>query len=306
MSWNVWIRPHEVLWSIWESNQILWSLPLPHVTWQSWAWPYTMTPSIDQNLHQFANLLPDWTLLPILNLSRDFGGFHRTLQRARLVNRGRLLPRTPGPVPFVTCICLMLRPFFLNLSCLRTFWVSNIPQYFFFASHLVWVLLALSDVYDIFYTFIKTDEFAKIFRMIHLIPEIGVKDLLNEKVHGCCQVSPIMEQERIDEPCFTFNQNLNIILYQYLTPHFVCKIFHGYNFQLIFPMLYMLFPRVSEINYSNRTSFFQIRCIKLTHCINDDIKNVSHEKVSWFENFKIIFKDLRCWIDVFYFKTFAS
>ena len=32
------------------------------------------------------------------------GGFHRTLQRVRLANRGRLLLRTPGPVPFGTCI----------------------------------------------------------------------------------------------------------------------------------------------------------------------------------------------------------
>ena len=58
-----------------------------------------MTPSIDQTLHQFANLLPILTLLP------NFGGFHRTLQRVRLANRGRLLLRTPSPVPFGTCIC---------------------------------------------------------------------------------------------------------------------------------------------------------------------------------------------------------
>ena len=34
-------------------------------------------------------------------------GFHRTLilQRVRLANRGRLLLRPPGPVPFGTCIC---------------------------------------------------------------------------------------------------------------------------------------------------------------------------------------------------------
>ena len=31
-------------------------------------------------------------------------GFHRILQRMRLANRGRLLLRTPGPVPFGTCI----------------------------------------------------------------------------------------------------------------------------------------------------------------------------------------------------------
>ena len=63
------------------------------------------TPSIDQTSHLFANLLPNWTLIPILTLLQNFGGFHRTLQRVRLANRGRLLLRTPGPVPFGTCIC---------------------------------------------------------------------------------------------------------------------------------------------------------------------------------------------------------
>ena len=64
-----------------------------------------MTPSIDQTLHQLANLLPNWTLLPIMTLLPNFGGFHRTLQRMRLANRGRLLLRTHGPVPFGTWIC---------------------------------------------------------------------------------------------------------------------------------------------------------------------------------------------------------
>ena len=99
------IVPQEVLWSIWGSHQTLWSLPLPNVTWHSGTWPYTVTPSIDQTIHQFANLLPNWTLIPILTLLPNFGGFHRTLQRVRLANRGRLLLRTPGPVPFGTCIC---------------------------------------------------------------------------------------------------------------------------------------------------------------------------------------------------------
>ena len=99
------IVPQEVLWSIWGSHQTLWSLPLQNVTWHSGTWPYTMTTSIDQTLHQFANLLPNWTLIPILTLIPNFGGFHRTLQRVRLATRGRLLLRTPGPVPFGTCIC---------------------------------------------------------------------------------------------------------------------------------------------------------------------------------------------------------
>ena len=62
------IVPQEVLWSIWGSHQTLCSLPIPNVTWHSWTWPYTMTPSIDQILHQFATLLPNLTLLPILTL----------------------------------------------------------------------------------------------------------------------------------------------------------------------------------------------------------------------------------------------
>ena len=41
----------------------------------------------------------------MLTLLPNFGGFHRTLQLVRLANKGRLLLRTPGPVPFGTCIC---------------------------------------------------------------------------------------------------------------------------------------------------------------------------------------------------------
>ena len=99
------IVPQEVLWSIWRSHQTFCSLPLPNVRWHSGTWPYTMTPSIDQILHQFATLLPNLTLLPIFTLLPDFGGFKRTLQRVRLADRGRLLLRTPGHVPFGTCIC---------------------------------------------------------------------------------------------------------------------------------------------------------------------------------------------------------
>ena len=74
-----------------------------------------MTPSIDQTLHLFANLLPNWTLIPILTLLPNVAGFHRTLQRVRLANRGRLLLRTPGPVPFGLAFVLMKRPFFSEL-----------------------------------------------------------------------------------------------------------------------------------------------------------------------------------------------
>ena len=66
-------------------------------------------------------------LLPILTLLPNFGGFHRTLQRVRLANKGRLLLWTPGLVPFGTCIgsnvetilawtCHVYRPFEIRTS----------------------------------------------------------------------------------------------------------------------------------------------------------------------------------------------
>ena len=75
-----------------------------------------MTPSIDQTLHRFANVLPNWTLVPILTLLPNFGGFRRTLQRMQLATRGRLLLLTPGHVPFGTCICSNVETI-LSLTC---------------------------------------------------------------------------------------------------------------------------------------------------------------------------------------------
>ena len=46
-----------------------------------------------------------WLYYRFLTLLPSFGGFHRTLQRMRLANSGRLLLRTRGPVPFGTCSC---------------------------------------------------------------------------------------------------------------------------------------------------------------------------------------------------------
>ena len=56
------------------------------------------------------DFITDFTLLP------NLGGFHRTLQRVRLANRGRLLLRTPGHVPFGTCICSNVEPI-LSWTC---------------------------------------------------------------------------------------------------------------------------------------------------------------------------------------------
>ena len=65
----------------------------------------TVTPLTDQTLLQFWTYHrtgPYYQFWPYYHISR---GFHRTLQRVRLANIGLLLFRTPGPVPFGTCIC---------------------------------------------------------------------------------------------------------------------------------------------------------------------------------------------------------
>ena len=57
------------------------------------------------------------------------------LQRVRLANRGRLLFRTSGPVPFGTCICSNVETIFSWTDHVCRLWISNIPQYFYFASN---------------------------------------------------------------------------------------------------------------------------------------------------------------------------
>ena len=91
-----------------------------------------MTSSIDQTLHQFANFLPNWTLLPILTLLPNFRSFHRTLQRVWLANRGLLRLQTPGPVPFWDLHLFLCWDHF-HLNChIFGLWISNILWYFFF------------------------------------------------------------------------------------------------------------------------------------------------------------------------------
>ena len=135
MLWNVWNRPSgSFMVDMGISSNIMKS-PFPKCYMTFWDMNmYNDTP-IDQTLHQFANLLPNWTLLPILTLLPNFGGFHRTLQRVRLPNRGRLLLRTPGPVPFGTCICSNVET---NLS-----WTCHVYGPFVFRTSLGTTILLL-------------------------------------------------------------------------------------------------------------------------------------------------------------------
>ena len=100
MYWGLtWIRQgtleiviEEVLWSIRGSHQTIWSFPLTnddilwldHIQWQ---------PPTDRTLYRTRPFTAFWVV------SIDH------LRRVWHADRGRLLLRTPGPVPFGTCIC---------------------------------------------------------------------------------------------------------------------------------------------------------------------------------------------------------
>ena len=52
--------------------------------------------------HNRSDITPICELITELDLITDFDRVHATWQRVRLANRGRLLLRTPGPVPLRT------------------------------------------------------------------------------------------------------------------------------------------------------------------------------------------------------------
>ena len=76
-----------------------------HIQWR---------PTTDQTLYKYQAV----ALLPNSTFCRIFRGFHRTFATDGHADRGRLLLRTPGPIPFGTCIVFyLLRPIlFPNLS----------------------------------------------------------------------------------------------------------------------------------------------------------------------------------------------
>ena len=123
----------EVLWSVRGSYQTIWRPPLPNVTRHSEWWPYTVTPSIDQALHQFLTILVIWTLLPNLTCYLIARGFHRTFATGMACQQRTLAPPDTWSCPTLgLASVLMLRPISPELVLFPDFWVSNIPRYFCF------------------------------------------------------------------------------------------------------------------------------------------------------------------------------
>ena len=129
----------EVLWSVRGSYQTIRGPPLPNVTRHSGWWPSTVTPSIDQALHQFLTLLLIWTLLPNLTFYLIARGFHRTFATGAVCQQRTLIPPDTWSCPTLgLASVLMLRPISSELALFPDFWVSNIARYFCFF-FLLWV-----------------------------------------------------------------------------------------------------------------------------------------------------------------------
>ena len=105
MSWNVWNRPSGSFMVDMAISSNIMKSP-SHKCYMSF-WDMT----IYNDTLNWSDITPIYELITELDFITDFDllpnfeGFHRTLQRVRLANRGRLLLRTPGPVPFGKCIC---------------------------------------------------------------------------------------------------------------------------------------------------------------------------------------------------------
>ena len=119
------------VWSLW----VLVLVTYRNVTLRSGWWSSTVTPSIDQALHQFLTLLLIWTLLSNLTFYLIARGFHRTFATGAACQQRTLTPPDTWSCPTLgLASVLMLRPISPELVLSPHFWVSNIPRYFRFCS----------------------------------------------------------------------------------------------------------------------------------------------------------------------------
>ena len=107
MSGNIWKRLHGCsIMVIMGILSTIWSPSLPNVAQHYGAWPYSLTPSIDQTFHN------SWNFLYLIGHNYRVWSFTKfreifieQLQRVRHANRWRSLLRTPDHIPYRTCMC---------------------------------------------------------------------------------------------------------------------------------------------------------------------------------------------------------
>ena len=108
-------------WWILSSNM---KYPFSNVSWHSGAWPYAVTHSIYQILHQLITFSLNWTLLIRLPFLTKFREISREyLQWMWHINKGLSFRRIPGPrcSSFETCL--------FGTCHVSGIWISNINRH---------------------------------------------------------------------------------------------------------------------------------------------------------------------------------
>ena len=142
MSWNGWNRPSgSFMVDMGISSNIMKS-PSPKCYMTFWDMTIYNDTLNRSDITPICELITELDLIPILTLLPNFGGFHRTLQRVRIANRGRLLLRTPGPVQFGTCICS-------NVETIL-FWTCHVYGPFEFRTSLGTSILLISKLRNLY------------------------------------------------------------------------------------------------------------------------------------------------------------
>ena len=104
MSWNVWNRPSESFTVDMGISSKIMKPPSPKCYITFWDMTIYNGKLNWSGITPICELITELDFITDFDFITNFGGFHRTLQRVRLANRGRLLLRTPGPVQIGTCI----------------------------------------------------------------------------------------------------------------------------------------------------------------------------------------------------------
>ena len=123
----------KVSWSVRGSYQTIWGPPLSSVTRHSGWLPHTVTPPIDNTLHQFLTVT-DLDLITEFDFYLIEQGFHRTYVTGAACQQRTLTPPDTWSCLTLGLLCvLMSRPISPELVLSPDFWISNIPRYFSFA-----------------------------------------------------------------------------------------------------------------------------------------------------------------------------
>ena len=137
MSGNVWNRPSEsfmVDMGIWSN---IMKSPFPNVSWHSGTWSSTLTALTDQTLHQFLNLSPNWTVLPILTWWPNFGRFTLNIATGAASQQRTLTPPDTRSCPICSNVdtilswtCHVYGPFefWTSLGTSILLYITGIPS----------------------------------------------------------------------------------------------------------------------------------------------------------------------------------